>query len=136
MVYTDQLVNYCNKELYIAGKQEGMGTELYLNLCRLEWNDAAAKETTCDELKECFRQAKQSRKKRLDELGLDADLVYYLWIQPFDWNLRFSFGRSDHGEFPFDCELEHAGSEEELIRAFLGYDPLKNISLTGELDGV
>jgi hypothetical protein len=127
--YLDGLLKYEKAELYLSDDPEALGGELYQNIVRLEQFPELSKQISSAEILAFFRRIKMNRQEQLRHVHYNVNMLYYLWLNELDGQLRASFVNTNNKEHPFDCELNWMKTERELIDLFLEREYMEGVHI-------
>lgn len=113
------LSKYETSDLFLTDRTDQLHKETYHNFIAISLTTELARQTSTDEIVDFVSKIKKNRQQQLVNSDLLIDLLYYLWFDEMEAQLRINFINANHEKLPFDGEMCFVESEQEVIYRFL-----------------
>lgn len=125
--YFDELRSLETTELFLTTSTDIVNEEIEHNCVWVSISSDIAKQVSSADFLLFLGKVKANRQLQLQQSSLDLNIIYYLWFDEQEGQLRFNFINSKHDKLPFGCKLSFVDSEQEIIDDFLNSNYLDGI---------
>ncbi len=114
-----ELSKHETTDLFLTDRTDQLHKENYQNSIAIRLTTELAKQISAEEIIAFLSKIKNNRHNQLINSNLQSDLLYYLWFDEMEAQLRINFINSNHSAPPIEGDLHFVETEYEVVYRFL-----------------